>query len=182
MLNIVTSKTNDRALSLIRVLHGFIILFITSQVSIPLQPVPITLQTIGVMLIGLTFNRKEGIAAVLMYLSIGAMGFPVFAEYSGGLTKLFGTTFGYFVGFIAAIATMTSFKEYYSNKNLIMIFLNSLLGTVIVFICGISWLSYLIGIKQAIAFGFLPFILPGLIKALITALSVRYIKFGKIIK
>jgi biotin transport system substrate-specific component len=182
MLNIVTSKSNDRALSLIRVLHGLIILFLTSQVSIPLQPVAITLQTVGVMLIGLTFQRKEAIGAVTTYLLLGAIGMPIFANFSGGIYKLTGPAGGYYFGFLVSIAIMTTIRKYYTKETLLMLIANALIGTIVVFIFGISWLANLVGFEKAILGGLLPFIIPGFIKTIITATAVRYIKFGKIIK
>lgn len=177
MLSYALSKTrlNEAAY----VLWGTFLLFLTSQISIPLEPVPITLQTFGVMLIGLTFPRKTAIHSILTYLALGAVGVPVFANFSGGFHCLIGPTAGYLFGFIAAVVCMTSLRPYLNSDNLFHIAFNCLIGTLVILVFGITWLSTTLGIKQAIQFGLMPFIFPGIIKAILLALAVRYLKSGK---
>lgn len=161
-------------------LWGVFLLFLSAQISIPLEPVPITLQTFGVMLIGLTFDRKTAIQAIATYLALGALGVPVLANFSAGYQKFLGSTAGYLFGFLAAVACMTSLRKHLQDKNLFHISLNCLMGTLIIFICGIGWLSQLIGLGPAIKGGFLPFIVPGMIKIALLAVSVRYLQFGRL--
>jgi biotin transport system substrate-specific component len=182
MRQILSTKLIYTDIALIRILHGFVLLFLTSQISIPLNPIPITLQTVGVMLIGFTFNRSEAITAVSTYLIFGTLGMPIFADFSGGIAKLMGPTSGYLIGFLASVAIMTTIREYFPEDNLFIHFLNGLIGTSVTFIFGIFWLTRFVGIDQAIQLGFMPFIFTGILKILLTAFSVRYIKFGKIIK
>ena len=158
---------------------GVVLLFLTSQISIPIEPVPITLQTFGVMLVGLLFERRAAIYSILVYLSLGTIGAPVFANQSGGLQCLVGPTGGYLSGFLIAVAVMASLRQYLSNKNIWHIACNCLIGTAIILICGIARLSHFVGLKAAIQHGLLPFIFPGLIKALLLTIAVRFLKFGK---
>jgi len=161
-------------------LWGVFLLFLTTQIIIPLEPVPITLQTVGVMLIGLTFTRKMAIQSVMLYLALGLVGVPVFTHFSGGFYKLMGPTGGYLVGFLMAVLCMTTLRKYLDNNNGFYIALNCLIGTVVIFCCGIGWLSHLIGFTAAIKGGLMPFIFPGCVKIAVLALAVRYLKWGRV--
>ena len=166
---------------LITVLGGVILLFAASQVEIPLKPVPITLQTVAVMLIGLTYSPRRALEAHLIWLGLGAIGIPVFSGFAGGIIHLAGTTAGYMVGFVVSAFFMATVKEKFAlNSWLSDVFL-CLMGTLIVFSLGIAWLSHLIGFEGAFVHGVLPFILPGLVKAglLCTALQIlRHYRSG----
>ena len=158
---------------------GVILLFLSSQISIPIEPVPITLQTFGVMLVGLLFERKAAIYSILVYLCLGSMGAPVFANLSGGFHCLMGPTGGYLSGFLIAVAVMASLRQYLSNRNIWHIAFNCLIGTTLILICGIARLSHFVGFKAAIQGGLIPFIFPGLIKAFLLAISVRFLRLGQ---
>lgn len=161
-------------------LWGVFLLFLTTQIIIPLEPVPITLQTVGVLLIGLTFTRKIAIQSVMLYLALGLVGVPVFTHFSGGFYKLMGPTGGYLVGFLLAVICMTGLRQYLDNNNGFYIALNCLMGTLVIFCCGIGWLSYLIGFDAAIKGGLMPFIFSGCLKIAVLALAVRYLKWGRV--
>ncbi len=161
-------------------LWGVFLLFLTTQIIIPLEPVPITLQTVGIMLIGLTFTRKIAIQSVMLYLALGLAGLPMFTHFSGGFSKLMGPSGGYLVGFLMAVLCMTMLRKYWDSKNGFYIALNCLIGTLVIFCCGIGWLSHLIGFEAAIKGGLMPFIIPGGIKIVVLALAVRYLKLGRI--
>ena len=161
-----TIKSKSKSLNEIMVvLGGVILLFAASQVEIPLQPVPITLQTVAVMLIGLTYSPRRAVESHLIWIGLGAIGFPVFAEFSGGINVLLGSTAGYFMGFVFSAFLMATLKEKLSLKGWFYDALLCLMGTVIVFAFGVLWLSQLIGFSNALVHGVLPFILPGAVKA-----------------
>ncbi len=155
---------------------GALLVALCAQINIPLEPVPITLQTVGVMLIALTFERKTALQAILCYLALGAMGAPVFSDFSGGLSVLLGTTGGYCLGFVACVAAMTTLRLRLDDQNFLHIALNCLLGTIIIFIFGVTRLSLFVGFETAIQVGLLPFILPGFIKMLLLASTLRYLR------
>ena len=157
-------------------LWGVFLLFLTTQIIIPLEPVPITLQTVGVLLIGLTFSRKIAIQSLMLYLALGLAGVPVFTNFTGGFYKLIGPTGGYLVGFLMAVLCMTTLRKYLNNG--FYIALNCLVGTLVIYCCGIGWLTYLVGFEAAIKGGLLPFIIPGCIKIMLLALAVRYLDLG----
>ncbi len=166
-------KQNTAVGEMVRVIVGAIFLFACAQMSIPLEPVPISLQTMGLMIIALLYNMPTGIASVVAYLTAGALGAPVFTGYSAGAHVLVGTTGGYLVGFVACVYVMNKLKAVLSPQTAAGIFLNCIAGTVVVFIFGISWLSVYVGWQGAITHGLLPFIVPGLLKAIILTLFLR---------
>jgi biotin transport system substrate-specific component len=156
------------------VLGGVALLFAASQIQIPLKPVPITLQTVAVMLIGLTYTPRRAVETVLFWLGLCAAGAPVLAEFSGGLSMFVGPTAGYLGGFLVAVWVMASIKEKFSLNSWRSDVAVTLMGTLVVFACGVLWLSTLIGFSDAFYHGVMPFILPGLVKAglLCTALQI----------
>ncbi|WP_395462949.1 biotin transporter BioY [Wolbachia endosymbiont of Cantharis cryptica] len=164
--------------TLIEILSCILLLFLMAQIRIPLQPVPITLQSLGVMLIGLKFSRKTAFYSVLTYISLGAAGFPVLANFSSGYHILLGPTGGYLIGFLAAVIVMGEVNELLNSKyrSLVCNSLSCLAGTVTIFVCGVSWLAIYVGLEQAIMVGVLPFILPGLVKIFLLVAVLQYLK------
>src|SRR5688572_26898039 len=107
---------------------GSVLLFASAQIVIPLQPIPITLQTMAVMIIGLTFSTRPALNAVALYLLAGALGAPVFGEWSGGFTRLIGPSGGYLVGFFAAVLIMTTWRKFFPSESFWATLLNCVLG------------------------------------------------------
>ncbi len=177
-----TIKSKSTALNeLMVVLGGVMLLFAASQVEIPLKPVPITLQSVAVMLIGLTYTPRRALESLMIWLGLAAAGFPVLNGFAGGLTHFTGPTLGYLVGFVISPYLMAMLKEKFSLNSWISDALLCLMGTIILFSCGVTWLSYLIGFSNAFMSGVVPFILPGIIKAglLCTTLQIlRHYKRG----
>lgn len=164
--------------TLVEILSCVLLLFLMAQISVPLQPVPITLRTLGVMLIGLKFNRRTAFYSVLTYLSLGAAGFPVFANFSSGCHIFLGPTGGYLIGCLAAVMVMNKVNELLNSKykSFVCNSLSCLAGTAVIFICGVSWLSVYFGLERAIMVGVLPFILPGLVKIFLLVAALQYLK------
>ncbi|MBA3814678.1 MAG: biotin transporter BioY [Alphaproteobacteria bacterium] len=173
-----TIKSKARGLpEILVVLGGVALLFAASQAEIPLKPVPITLQTVAVMLIGLTYTPRRAVESHLMWIGLGAVGLPVFSGFAGGLPHLAGPTAGYMGGFVIAAFLMATFKKKLPLKNWFSDFLLCVMGTAIVITCGVLWLSQLIGFSSAVTHGIVPFILPGVVKAglLCTGLQILLI-------
>jgi biotin transport system substrate-specific component len=166
------SSLKSSQLALLKVLSGFFLMFASAQISIPLGHVPITLQTVAVMLIGLTYSLPEGIATLLAYIVAGSMGLPIFSNFSYGIG---GPTTGYIIGFIPAIYFMNKFRV----KSFLSIVSACFIGTVTIYTCGIAWLSTLIGFTPAITHGLVPFIIPGIAKGLILSASLKAIGFKR---
>ena len=158
-------------------LIGSIILAISSKIKIPFYPVPMTMQTLIVLLIGIGFGWKLGLATVSLYLFEGIIGLPVFSgspEKGIGLIYFTGPTMGYLLGFLVAVYFSGRFV--YDN-NLINNFLKLLLATSFIYILGIAWLGSLIGWEKPIfQLGAQPFLLAELFKILIATFAINQIK------
>jgi biotin transport system substrate-specific component len=173
------SKTALRVnIEAIKIVLGVIFLFASAQITIPLEPVPITMQTVALMAIALTYaNLNTALATVSSYLILGGLGVPIFAGHSFGISKLFGATGGYLIGFLPCVYIMHKISDIFGKDTIYKLFFNCLAGTAIVFVCGISWLASFIGCQQAIISGFLPFIIPGIVKAVLLTAILRMIGF-----
>lgn len=164
-----TQRTSAIANFWVETLLGVTLLFACAQVRIPLQPVPITLQTFAVMFIALTMDRRTGLTAIGAYILAGLVGVPVWSGYACGLTKLLGATGGYVLGFVACIYVMNAAKSILDMRKNSHLILNCLLGTAVIFAFGITWLSVYVGLKNALLYGLLPFLVPGIAKAFLLA-------------
>ncbi len=158
-------------------LIGSIILAISSKIKVPFYPVPMTMQTLIVLVIGIGFGWKLGLATVSLYLFEGIIGLPVFSgspEKGIGLIYFTGPTMGYLLGFLVAV--YVSGKFIYDNS-LIKNFLKLMLATSFIYILGMSWLGSLIGWDKPIfQLGAQPFLLAELFKILIATLAINQIK------
>ncbi len=170
------SEEQELSLQIIKILAGTLLLFAMSQLSIPLEPVPINLGSLAAMMLGLLYDRRSAISSVLLFLALGASGMPMFANFSGGLLKLFGPTGGYLAGYLVAVIVMTSIRDYFKAKQIWQLSLINLLGSAMLYACGLSWLSRFVGIENSINLGLMPFIVPGIIKTILLAIGVSYIK------
>lgn len=162
--------------SIIRVVSGIFLLFICSQASIELNHVPITMQTAGVLLISLTYRKREALISMSSFLLLGALGLPMFSGLSGGIRCFTGTTGGYFVGMLLCVYIITYLRSRFGEDSGLKLLIYSLIGSAAVFAVGIPYLSYLIGFESAIKFGFVPFIIPGIAKVLFVSSSLRLIR------
>lgn len=138
------------------VLAGTMLLALSAKIQIPFYPVPMTMQSLVVMMIGAAYGWKLGGLTILAYLAEGALGLPVFAS-GAGLAYMMGPTGGYLVGFLlAAMAT-----GYLAERGLTHSVPGAIavlsLGHVINFIPGFAWLAVLIGPELAFAKGVAPF-------------------------
>ena len=158
-------------------LIGSIILAISSKIKIPFYPVPMTMQTLIVLMIGIGFGWKLGVATVALYLFEGIIGLPVFSgspEKGVGLVYFTGPTMGYLLGFL--VTAYISGKFIYNN-NIVSTFLKLFFATSLIYVLGMTWLGILIGWDKPIfQLGAQPFLLAELFKILIATVSVNQIK------
>ena len=156
-------------------LLGLLLLFVCSQIAIPLKPVPITLQTTAVLLLGLAWPRKSAVTAVSSYLLFGAAGMPVWANFSGSFAYLCGPTGGYFFGFLVAVYAMARLREtVFTQKSYSNLLLLSFIGQVCIYAFGLLWLNNFVGSFEALLQGgLIPFIIPGVVKAFIVAGALK---------
>ncbi len=138
---------------------GTFLIVLCARLEIPAYPVPITGQTFGIFLIAALLGSRRGVLSVLGYLSLGAMGLPVFAGCATGLTAFAGPTAGYIVGFIFAAFTVGSLCERGWDRSVSTTILAMLAGSVAIYIPGAVWLSRFVGWDMVIDAGVLPFII-----------------------
>jgi len=165
------------------IILGSLALTISAKIKIPFYPVPMTMQTFVVMLFGLAFGYKIGLATVSLYLLEGIAGLPVFSnspEKGVGLVYFTGPTMGYLIGFLSATLIAGTIS---SNDNLLKIISKLLLSVSTIYILGVLWLGTLIGWdKPILEFGVYPFLLAELFKiALLVIISKKIINLRKFI-
>ena len=164
-------------------LIGSILLAISAKIKIPFYPVPMTMQTFVVLLLGVSFGYKIAVATVGLYLLEGILGLPVFSnspEKGIGIVYFTGPTMGYLIGFLFA----SFFAGYLNFKtNIFLIFLKLIFSVSFIYIFGIIWLGTLIGWdKPVIQLGATPFLLAELLKILLlTFLAKKILVFRKFI-
>lgn len=158
-------------------LLGSILLAISSKVKIPFYPVPMTMQTFVVLLIGICFGWKLGIATISLYIFEGIIGLPVFSgtpEKGVGLAYFMGPTMGYLIGFI--IAGYLAGRFIYDN-NYFLNFLKLTFAISFIYIFGMLWLGTLIGWDKPIfELGAKPFLLAEVLKILIATIAINQFK------
>lgn len=156
------------------VLGGSALIGLGAQVSVPMLPVPMTLQTLAVLMVGLTAGSRLGAAAVLAYLVEGAMGLPVFAGGGAGLAWLVGPTAGFLWGFVGMAFLAGWLVERGIARGLIGTFMAVVAVSALLYVPGVLWLDVATGLDLtgAAARGMVPFLLGDLVKAAIAALAV----------
>jgi len=153
-------------------LAGIVLLGLAAQVQIPLEPVPITGQTFGVLLIGALLGARRGALTVGGYVAAGVAGLPIFAGGAAGIGRLFGPTGGYLIGFIAAAWIVGWLSERGWDRRLGTAAAAMLLGTTAIYIFGLAWLAVFVGWGQVIALGLAPFVMGDLLKLALAALAL----------
>ncbi len=146
-------------------LAGSALITLCTQISLPLFPVPMTLQTFAVFLIGLTYGWRLGGITVALYLLEGALGLPVFSGGKGGMIVFMGPTAGYLVGFLLAATACGWFAERGFDRSYFKLLVALLVGNVLLYASGLLWLGTLIGWdKPVLEYGLYPFIGGDLLK------------------
>jgi biotin transport system substrate-specific component len=154
------------------VLFGTLLLYASAKVQVPFWPVPMTMQTAVVVLIGMAYGWRLGAATVAAYLVEGAFGLPVFVgtpERGIGLAYMVGPTGGYLLGFIVAAALAGWLVE--AGQTLARVSLAVVAGIGVIFLLGVAWLSVLVGFDNAIVHGVLPFV-PSEVAKILFAIAV----------
>jgi len=165
------SLATDAAL----VVGGAALTALLAQVEVPLWPVPITGQTLAVLLVGASLGAARGAVSMVLYALLGVLGAPVFSDWSGGPAVLLGTTGGYIVGFVLAAAFTGWLAQRRWERGLVRGLLAFIAGSGVVFLVGLPWLKLSLGLTwaQTLQGGLFPFIVGGVVKAVIAALVLR---------
>jgi len=146
---------------------GTLVTALSAQISVPWEPVPFTLQTLGVTLCGLTLGARKATASQLAYVAAGAAGAPVFAGGAGGPQHLFGPTGGYLVAFILAAGLLGWFTDRGWTRKTVPATIGVVLANVVILSIGSAWLSAYVGVEKAWVVGVLPFLIGAALKSVI---------------
>lgn len=156
-----------------------------SQIKIPLPftPVPLTLQTLGVLLIGYYLGARLGLFTILLYLTLGVLGLPFFSGLKGGLPALAGPTGGYLVGFAFAVYLTGKAKEWGYLESWLMAVLVGIVAHLVIYILGVLWFysgfmkfSPLNSFSELLKFTVYPFVPVDLIKSVLFASAIAIYK------
>lgn len=157
-----------------------VLLIICSQLSIPIPLIPLTLQTLAVGIIASVLSLSEGLLIISYYLLMRLVGLPVFANFTGGISIFLSPVGGYLIGFFFYIIITRLFLLFSSPSIYSLAFAN-LAGATIQLFVGTIWIMFYsnISLLQAMMIGFVPFIIPGLVKIyLVVVVSQRLLNLS----
>jgi biotin transport system substrate-specific component len=173
----VGERVSARARNVALVVLGALFIYLTARIAFPVpgSPVPVTGQTFGVLLVGGALGFRRGFAAVALYVAIGLIGLPFFAEGKGGVSIIFGATGGYIIGFIVAGALVGRLAEMGWDRHIGGALAAMAIGNVVIYLIGVPWLMAVTGadLPTAIAQGVTPFLIGDVIKLALAAGTFR---------
>ena len=152
------------ALKAFLVVIGSLLLATSAQFKIPLYPVPVTGQTLVVLLIGMVYGPRLGGVTIATYLLQGVIGLPVFAGGAFGIATLLGPTGGYLGGFLIAAVVMGFLAERGMGRGFMSTVIAMMIGNTIIYVTGASWLASFIGAEKALTSGVFPFLYGDVLK------------------
>ena len=176
--DLVFPRSRVRSSALLRdgllVLGGSAVVAALARVVIPLQPVPVTGQTLGVLLVGAALGWQRGGLAMLAYLAEGLAGLPVFAEGKSGWLTLLGPTGGYLVGFLVAAMLVGWLAERHWDRTPWLMAAAMVLGNLAIYLVGLPWLAtvYHLTPRLAYQFGMQPFLIGDTLKLIIAVIAL----------
>jgi biotin transport system substrate-specific component len=181
-----TKSTKNRAFiyDLVIISVSAALITICSWISIPLGPVPFTLQTLGILAVMLTVGGRRGTLAILVYLALGVVGVPVFAGFKGGIASFLGPTGGFLLGFVIAalvywLLESLIFKRLMTSSVKTWIFgiINDVIFEIIMYVIGVIWFMTVyaaqtgpVGLATVMSWCVFPFIIPDIVKMVISVL------------
>ncbi len=158
------------------VVGGALLTAAAAQLSfrLPFTPVPITGQTFAVLLVGGALGMRRGSASMLLYVALGAIGLPFYAEGEGGWTAATGSTAGYLVGFVVAAALVGWLAERGQDRRMDTSVPAMLAGTALIYLCGVTWLAHHLGVDSttAMEYGLTPFVIGDLLKLALAGVAL----------
>ncbi|WP_347753605.1 biotin transporter BioY [Agrococcus sp. ProA11] len=164
---------------LLLVVAGITVVAALAQVEIPMWPVPITGQTLGVMLVAASLGFRRGVAALGGYLLLGLAGAPIFAGFTGSIAAIGKPSFGFIIGFVATAAVVGWLAERRWDRRPLLAIALFGLASLIPFAFGIPYMALVLAalgtpvdFAGAMALGFVPFIVGGLVKWAIAAAAL----------
>ena len=157
----VGERLGPRVRHIALVVAGALFVILCARIYIPVQPVPFTGQTFGVLLVGGALGFRRGLAALLLYIAIGAVGLPVYAEGKAGLAVIQGATGGYLIGFVVAAALVGRLAELGWDRRIGGALAMMAIGTAVIYAIGVPWLKVVAGLSwpDAVAGGMTKFLI-----------------------
>ena len=156
------------------VLVGIAGLVIASKIRVPMWPVPVTMQTFAVLVLGAAYGLRLSLVTVLGYLVLGAAGFAVFAGESAGLVYMAGPTGGYLAGFVAAMALMGALARRGWDRSVLGMGAAMVLGNAVIYGFGLAWMSWLFaadkGLGWVLHYGMVNFLAGDALKLALAAM------------
>jgi len=161
------------------ILAGTLLVALLAQVEVPLWPVPVTGQTLGVIIVGATLGSWRGATSLLVYMGAGLAGAPIFASFTGGPLAVLKPSFGFIIGFVFAAFLAGWLAERNWDKKFWLALLGFILASIVPFVFGVPYLAVVLGnmgldnsFGAVMAAGVTPFIVGGVVKALIAAIAI----------
>ena len=157
----VGERLGTRVRHVALVVAGALFVSLCAQVYIPTEPVPFTGQTFGVLLVGGALGFRRGLVALLLYLAIGALGVPVYAQGRAGLDVIQGASGGYLIGFVVASALVGRLAELGWDRRIGGALAMMAIGTAVIYAIGVPWLKVTLGLTwpDAVAGGMTKFLI-----------------------
>ena len=167
-------STRSTAFKFAAVILGTLLLAASSWIEVPLYPVPVTMQTFAVTLIGALYGWRLGSLTVLAWLGEAAVGMPVLSGGAGGFVHFAGPTAGYLIAFpfVAALVGWLA-ERGWNGHNVLRSFSAMLMGNALCLLLGAMWLAAAIGMEKAIAFGVTPFLIGAVLKSALGAATLK---------
>ena len=169
MTNVISSGYRTLAVAFC----ASILMAVGAQISVPFYPVPFTLQTLALLLVAACFDARTAVYSVLMYLAEGAIGLPVFANFSSGVHVLFGPTGGYLLGFIPGVYLASAISNKFSKLS--ATFVGGIIGSAVILAFGTVYLATFVGLDNALKLGVYPFLLGDLLKVILCTSIYKHI-------
>lgn len=169
---------SSRVRNIALVLGGALFTALCAQIVVHLSftPVPITGQTFAVLSVGGILGARRAMASQVLYWVLGAIGLPFYSSATGGWKVATGATFGYFIGFVLAAGIVGWFADNKNDRNVVMSIASMTLSTLIVYVCGVTWLAHSLNVAvatgdtNAISLGVTPFLVGDVIKMMLAGL------------
>ena len=167
----VGERVNARVRDVTLVIAGALLIYLSARIVIPVpdSPVPITGQTFGVLLVGGALGFRRGLVAVSLYVLLGVVGLPFFAEGKNGISVIWGATGGYLIGFVVAGALVGRLAELGWDRRIGGALGAMLLGNVVIYAIGLPWLGLVTSASpgETIAMGLTPFLIGDALKLIL---------------